>query len=140
MPDRLPIPADRVGEVATAALVCEQTVRHYRDGLHLLRVTESAITRAIRELPASAQMEIPSVAGRQPPKRLSCVSPTMGQPGEVRSCPVSLDDCTSPTLTAPAGRSASKPPLRPRLRLELPEGCEMPAADGRHWYEEREIA
>lgn len=48
-------------------------------------------------------------AGQQPPKRLLGVSPNMGQPGEVRSCPVGLDDCTSPTPTTPAGRSASIP-------------------------------
>ena len=116
MPERIHIPAARVADVASAALVSELTVLRYRrrngDGTpacRLLRATEAAITKAARELPADAQLEIPSVAGQQPPKRLLGASPTMGQPGEVRSCPVGLDDCTSPTPTRPTGRPATIP-------------------------------
>jgi hypothetical protein len=54
--ERLTIPAARIAEVADAALVCHQTVARYRDGLHLLRATEAAITRAARELPADKQL------------------------------------------------------------------------------------
>jgi hypothetical protein len=137
MSKRLPIPAARIAEVANAAHVCARTVQKYRDGLHVLDVVEMAVTAAIRGLPEDAQLQIPSVAGQQPPKRLLRVSPTMGQPGEVRSCPVGPDDCMSPTPTTPAGRSASKPKPLPRLKLELPDGVEAPEPDGRHWYEER---
>jgi hypothetical protein len=136
MPSRLPIPAARIDNVASAAHVCARTVQKYRDGLHVLDVVELAITSAVRGLPADAQLEIPSVAGQQPPKRLLGVSPTMGQPGEIRSCPV-RQPTESATRTTPAGRSASKPKPRPRLVLELPDGVEAPEPDGRHWYEER---
>ena len=123
MPDRLPISAARISDVATAALVCEQTVRHYRDGLHLLRATEAAITRAIREMPESPQAELFTDADHV----------------MKRFFPAPVEKPAAVALLAPAEKQ-TKPPLRPRLRLELPEGCEMPAADGRHWYEEREIA
>ena len=116
MSERLPIPAARVADVANDALVSKLTVLRYRrrndDGTptcHLLRATEAAITKAAWELPKDKQLEIPSVAGQQPPKRLLGVSPNMGQPGEVRSCPVGLDDCTSPTPTRPTGRPATIP-------------------------------
>jgi hypothetical protein len=183
MSERLPLLANRIAEVARAALVSELTVRRYRrmsgDGVtprHALRrAQEAAITRAIRELPAEAQLQIPSVAGCQPPKRLAGVSPNMGQPGEVRSCPVGPDDCMSPTPTTPAERSAPildgiqvvvdpdlpadtmeirspggrvlakviniKPPPRPRLSIELPDGTAVVADEQpAHWWEPREGA
>ena len=65
MVSRLPVAPERVDDVATAALVCRQTVQRYRmlnpDGTavwRMLPAVEAAITRAIRELPASAQLEI----------------------------------------------------------------------------------
>ena len=128
MSERLAIPADRICDVANAALVSKLTVLRYRrrngDGTpacRLLRATEAAITKAARELPADAQLEIPSVAGQQPPKRLFGVSPTMGQPGEVRSCPDSSTDCMSAIRSKRAGRSASIP-TRPRVTIIMPEG------------------
>jgi hypothetical protein len=140
MSTRLPIPASRIADVASAALVSRETVLRYRqengDGTprrRLLRATEAAITRAVRSLPEDKQMELGAVTTRI---NRSGVSPTMGQPGEVRSCPVGLDDCTPPTPTLPAGRSAAHP--RPRLVFELPAGVAAPEPDGRHWYEERE--
>ena len=66
MSERLPIPAARIADVAALAHVCPRTVQKYRDGLHVLDVVEIAITKAARELPADAQLEIPSVAGQQP--------------------------------------------------------------------------
>ena len=73
--------------------------------------------------------QIPSVAGRQPPKRLVGDSPNMGQPGEFRSCPVGLDDCTSPTPTLPAGRSATfasiAPPAPPVPRCTSKSRCRV---------------
>ena len=59
MPERIHIPAARVADVAAAALVCRQTVVRYRAGLHLLRATEAAITKAARGLPEDKQMDIP---------------------------------------------------------------------------------
>jgi len=107
VPERIPIPAARVLDVANAAHVCPRTVQKYRDGLHVLDVVEIAITKAARELPADAQLELGAVTTRI---NRSGVSPTMGQPGEIRSCPGSSTDCTSATRPTPAGRSASIPP------------------------------
>jgi hypothetical protein len=66
MSERLHIPADRVPDVASAALVSKLTVLRYRrrngDGTpacRLLRATEAAITKAVRSLPEDKQMEIP---------------------------------------------------------------------------------
>jgi hypothetical protein len=50
----------------------------------------------------------------------SGVSPNMGQPGEVRSCPDSSTDCTSAIRSKRAGRSASIP-KRPRVTIIMPE-------------------
>ena len=104
MAERLSLRATRVAEVVAASGVSKATVLRYRqtrgDGSPAhghLPLYEAAITRAIRELPEPAQLQIPSVAGSQPPKRLGGISPTMGQPGEIRSCPPGLGDCTSPT-------------------------------------------
>ena len=125
MTARLPIASADVARVAELAQVGVATVRRYRatwDGTpryQLRRAQEAAITRAAAELPPVAQVElpvveqIPSEPGRQPAKRLSRVSPTMGQPGEVRSCPVSPRahqmQTEHRTLTSPAGRSATIP-------------------------------
>ena len=142
MSERLHIPADRVPDVASAALVSKLTVLRYRrrngDGTpacRLLRATEAAITKAARELPTDAQLEIPSVGGRQPSKRLSRVSLTMGQPGEIRFCPPGLGDCTSPTPgttaeTSPTIASVHAPPPKRRDRCHVtllvvgPDGSE----------------
>jgi len=62
------------------------------------------------------------VAGSQPPKRLGGVSPTMGQPGEIRSCPPGLPErCAQLT--------AEMPPYRPKrchvtLLVVGPDGSE----------------
>ena len=56
---RLPLDPARIGEVAKAAMVCETTVQHYREGRHLLRATEHLITWAIRALSPSPQLDIP---------------------------------------------------------------------------------
>lgn len=65
MAERLPIPPARIGEVATAALVSEATVRRYRvcnpDGSPVWRIhpgNEWLIERAVRALPADPQMEL----------------------------------------------------------------------------------
>jgi hypothetical protein len=70
MAERLPLAADRLVEVAIAALCDARTVERYLAGLHMLRATESLITKAIRELPEPAQLQIPSVeqGGQQHPR------------------------------------------------------------------------
>ena len=102
---RVEIKKSDISRLAELAQVCPRTVRHYREGWPLIRAVEAAITRAVAELPKDAQMDFG--AGRQPHKCLSGDSPNMGQPGGTRSCPVGLDDSTSSTPTAPAGRSAT---------------------------------
>ena len=80
----------------------------------VIPLTMAEVERETRQLimPVVDAAQIPSPAaagteaGHQPPQRLVGVSPTLGQPGEVRSCPVGLGDCTSQTPTAPAERSA----------------------------------
>ena len=133
---RLPLGPVDVSRVAIAAGTCEATVRRWIHGIDGHRCQDAAIAAALvrldlhparldpmaaAELPPVAQLvlpaveQIPSEPGRQPAKRLSRVSPTMGQPGEVRSCPVGLDDSIAPTPTARAGRSA---PIR-RCRVTI---------------------
>ena len=60
--------------------------------------------RAVRGGPADAQLEVGAVTTRI---NRSGVSPNMGQPGEVRSCPPGLGDCTSPTPGMTAERSST---------------------------------
>ena len=130
MPDRLPIPASRVSDVAKAAHVSVATVLRYRQargdgsprhGLHDASVY--LIEKAIRELPAAKQLDIP-----------------MDKPQSIKYASPRHDSEILGQGTGQMEVNKMRTPPRPRLRLELPKGIQMPAADGRHWYEERETA
>ena len=81
MTERLPVPAARIAEVATSARVCESTVHRYRDGWGVLRVTQDAIERAVRALPADPQMEL--VASITAPEGDTSVDILADERGEV---------------------------------------------------------
>ena len=148
MPDRLPIPASRVADVAKAAHVSEATVLRYRqtrgDGslVHDLHPASLyLIEQAVRGLPPSAQLEIctstlivtsgNSPGGVLPPS--AAVDPYLGRGS-------ALAEAKPANGGGRAILIATKPGPRPRLVLEMPEGVEAPEPDGRHWYEERETA
>jgi hypothetical protein len=160
MAERIPCPPDRVIEVAIAALCDARTVERYLAGLHMLRATEELITRAIRELPEQAQMEIQveipgrdvagfSSAARAPGPESVVRTRITARDGTVFDLPpefappgnglVASIPAPPPTESAQPGaepkRRGSVPP-RPRLRLGMPDGLDVPAPEG-HWWEER---
>ena len=55
------------------------------------------------------------------------------------SSPYCKDPVSAPARAAAGGALLKiiKPAPRPRLRIEMPEGCDVPAPDGRRWWEER---
>ena len=116
MSQRLPIPAARIAEVATAARVCESTVHRYRDGWGVLRVTQDAIERAVRALPPEPQLELQ--AGHHPPREPVVLD--VAAPVVVGSSPAGSPGRGSHSSAAeqPERRHRLEPPVR-RCRVTI---------------------
>ena len=115
MASRLPVAPERIDDVARAALVCRQTVQRYRDGLHLLRATEAAITKAIRELPESPQLELEAGGIGCLTALASSVSLTKRPDCQVASIPA----------PPPTERPLRMGPSKCRVTVIMPEGCAL---------------